>query len=331
MQYVASCWHPGICVMNPRQIVSMAFACGVLLLPAASGCNPLETQSIASKVKRMSPEQLFSDPLQVRLARAVDQGDSATVDAAVKDGADVNGYGNDGFSILYWAMARNATAGFEALVRHGADVTAQYRDPSHLSDLTKRDCIIRLALTADNTEFLRAILTHGFDPNYILYEESEETLLFTAVAEHVEPAMQILLDAGASIDHRNCAGFTPMEMAMLGRDYRSAWFLLQRGADPLIQSDGGTDLPTLFKTYGSRGVRPDQRASFEKVVVELINRGLLTRQDIIEADKPKPVPPHFEGSRPGITVIEHTPNSEAGQAIRELDRLEREANERDQR
>jgi ankyrin repeat protein len=226
-------------------------------------------------------------------------------------------------------MARNATAGFEALVRHGADVTAQYRDPALLSDGTKLGYIIRLALTADNREFLRAILKHGFDPNYILYEETRETLLFTSVEEHVEPAMQILLDAGAAIDHRNSAGFTAMEMAMLGRDYRSAWFLLQRGANPLIKSDSGTDMPALFKTYGSRGVRPDQREFFEKVVDELVKRGLLTHQDIIEADKPKRSA--SRDNSPGITVIEHSPDSEAGQAIRELDRREREANRRESR
>ena len=249
----------------------------------------------------------------------------------MRDGADVNARGKDGFSILYWAMARNATAGFEALVRHGADVTAQYRDPTLLADETKRGCIIRLALTADSPEFLRAILRHGFDPDYMLCEESGETLLFQAVGEHVEPAMKMLLDAGASIDHCNCVGFTAMESAVLRCDYRSAWFLLQRGADPRIRSDSGTDLPTLFKTYGSRGVRPDQREAFEKVVNELVKRGLLTHEDIVEADKPKPTPPGFEGSPPGITVIEHAPDSEAGQAIRELDRLERETNRAKQR
>jgi hypothetical protein len=32
-----------------------------------------------------------------------------------------------------------------------------------------------------------------------------------------------------------------------------------------------------------------------------------------------------------VTVIEHAPDSEAGQAILEMDRKEREANERDRR
>jgi len=54
------------------------------------------------------------------------------------------------------------------------------------------------------------------------------------------------------------------------------------------------------------------------VVDELVGRRLLTRQDIVEADKPKT-------RNAGVTVIEHSPDSEAGQAILKLDQLEREA------
>ena len=44
-------------------------------------------------------------------------------------------------------------------------------------------------------------------------------------------------------------------------------------------------------------------------------------QDIIEADKPKP---SALGGPPGVTVIEHTPDSEAGQELLQLDQIERE-------
>ena len=76
-------------------------------------------------------------------------------------------------------------------------------------------------------------------------------------------------------------------------------------------------------------MRPDQREYFVKVVNELVQRGLLTHQDIVEADKPKQST--LDDGPPGITVIEHDPNSEAGQAILDLDRAEREANRRDGR
>jgi hypothetical protein len=92
---------------------------------------------------------------------------------------------------------------------------------------------------------------------------------------------------------------------------------MERGADPTVKDVFGHDLSWQLKEYGSRGVRPDHRESFDAIVTELVKRGLLTHQDIIEADKPKT-------PNSGITVIEHSPDSEAGQAILELDRRERE-------
>jgi hypothetical protein len=115
----------------------------------------------------------------------------------------------------------------------------------------------------------------------------------------------------------------------MGRNYNEAWVLLENGADPTIRDDIGHDFAWGLKEYGSRGVRPDNQESFEAIVAELVKRGLLTRQDIVEADKPKRSA--LDDGPPGVTVIEHAPDSEAGQAILEMDRKEREANERDRR
>jgi ankyrin repeat protein len=270
-------------------------------------------------MKQTSPDTFFSEPLQVRLAAAVDRGDEAGVEAAVKAGADVNARGRDGYSLLYWAMARDCVAGFESLVKHGADVTRECRDPAQVSDPRTNDRPIRLSLGAKNPGFLDAILRHGFDPDFVLSRSGGETLLFGAVYDHSEPAIKTLLDAGASIDHRDIAGYTPIVSAWQICDFEAVWFLLERRADPTVGSDEGKDLAAMLKSYGSRGVLPEQREYFEKVVDELVRRGLLTRQDIVEADKPKT-------PNAGITVIEHAADSEAGRAISELERRERESN-----
>jgi hypothetical protein len=113
-----------------------------------------------------------------------------------------------------------------------------------------------------------------------------------------------------------------MVAAMMGCEYNAARVLLDRGADPTITNKQGHDFVWGLKEYGSRGVRPDHSESFDAIVDELVRRGLLTRQDITEANKLKESPPDVES---GITVIEHSPDSEAGQAILKLDQLEREA------
>jgi len=307
--------------MDARSPHMRSALAALLCVTIALGCSPFGPQSIAKQVKRMEPQEFFGDPLQARLAVAVDQGDAAAVDAAVRDGADVNARGKDGFSLLYWAMARDRVAGFEALVKSGADLTAEYRDPEQVPDPRDRDWIMRLTLTADNPEFLRIAMRHGFDPDYVRSEKYQETLLFFAARGHAEPAMAALLEAGADINHQDHLGMTPLMGAAFRRDYATVWFFLERGADPTIQNEFGGDLAALLKQYGSRGVRPDHRKSFEAIVAELVKRGLLTHQDIIEADKPKP---SALGGPPGVTVIEHAPDSEAGRALLELDQIERE-------
>jgi hypothetical protein len=266
--------------MSVKRFGSSATSVSFVFLAMVCGCSPAATPLGTPSMKQVSPSEFFTDPLQVRLAVAVDEGDASVVEAAVRAGADVHAWGKDGYSILYWALARNNVAGFEALVKNGADITGEYRDPATLKENRFRDFVIQLALEVPDPAFLGAALRHGLDPNYELDKTSKESLLFLA-------------------------------------------------GMPMTGYDQGSDVPTQFKTYGSRGVRPDQREYFEKVVAELIERGLLTRQDIVEADKPKRSA--LDDGPSGVTVIEHSPDSEAGQAILEMDRKEREANERDRR
>ena len=291
-------------------LVSVAIVCG---------CRPTAAPVEGRSMKQVPPGDFYTEPLQVRLAAAVDAGDAAAVEASVRDGADVHAWGKDGYSILYWAMARKSVAGFEALLKNGADVTGDYRDPAVVKENRLRDFIVRLTLDVADPGFLKAALRQGLDPNYVLDKDSNESLLFLAGGRHNESALQLLLDSGADIEQQNHLGYTALGEAKLRCDFKTMWFLMERAADPTVKNAMGHDLSWQFREYGSRGVRPEQREYFEKVVDELVRRGLLTRQDIVEADKPKT-------PNAGITVIEHAADSEAGRAISELDRRERESN-----
>lgn len=279
-------------------------------------------------MKQVPPGEFFTDPLQARLAVAVDEGDAAAVESAVRDGADVHAWGKDGYSILYWAMARKNVAGFEALLKNGADVRGDYRNPVVVKENRLREFIVQLTLEVADPGFLKAALRQGLDPNYVLDKDSNESLLFLAGGRHNEPALRLLLDSGANIEQQNHLGYTALGEAMLRCDFKTMWFLMERGADPTVKNVFGHDLSWQLREYGSRGVRPEHRESFEKIVDELVRRGLLTRQDIVEADKPKP---SVLGGPPGITVIEHAADSEAGQELLRLDQTEREFYERQRR
>ena len=265
----------------------------------------------------------FSSELLIRrLAIAVEKADKKEISAAVQAGADVNAFGRAGFRILDWAMARENPRGFEALLEQGASLDALYRDPKTVPDRSYNLTILERVLGTNSGEFIGVVLRNGVDPDHVPFPEDGRSLLYFASDARAFRVVDSLLDNGAAIDYRDNSGNTPLFDAMLMCNYTTAWHLLRRGADPSARNRHGNDFVWGLKQWGSRGVRPEQREYFEKVVDELVRRGLLTRQDIVEADKPKT-------PNAGITVIEHAADSEAGRAISELDRRERESNARD--
>jgi len=299
------------------------------MLGVIIGCKPAGGWLFSVQADRIEPDAFSSDSITKRLAIAVDRGDEAAVASAIKAGANVDGEGQHGFCLLYWALARKNPRGFELLLKHNANLEADYRDVKYLPDESFRYTVLEKAIASREPECLKIAIRHGLDPNYVLHPEDDTPLIFYAQRAESTPAIAVLVDAGADINRRDGAGYTAVVRAMSARDYNTAWFLLQRGADPTVKDERGRDLVSELKEYGSRGVRSDQRESFDKVINELAQRGLLTHQEIVEADKPKRSA--LRDGPAGITVIEHDPNSEAGRAILKLDQSEREANRREGR
>jgi len=278
--------------------------------------------------EHITPTAFSSEPLIRKLAIAVEKADMKEISAAVQAGADVDAFGRTGFRLLDWAIARNNPRGFEALLAQGASLDALYRDPKTVPDRSYNLTILERVLGTNSGEFIGVVLRSGVDLDHVPFPEDGRSLLFFASDAGASRVVDALLDKGAAIDYRDNSGNTPLFDAMLMRNYTTAWHLLRRGADPTARNRHGNDFVWGLKEWGSRGVRPDHRESFEAIVDELVKRGLLTRQDIFEADKPKP---SVLDGPPGITVIEHAPDSEAGQAILDLDRREREFYERQRR
>jgi uncharacterized protein len=298
----------------------------VLLLSVAivCGCRPAAVPFEGRSMKQVPPGEFYTDPLQVQLAVAVDEGDAAAVEAAVRDGADVNAFGAHGFRLLFWTLCRENVRGFELLLRHGASLDEDVRDLRGLPRPHRRESVLGATLASHDVRFLDAALRCGLDANYMPLPSNKRTLLFMAAQRDSLPAVKTLLAAGAEIDWREESGQTVLMQSMFRCDYATARFLIDNGAEPTIKDNDGHDFVWGLKEWGSRGVWPEQREGFEAVVAELIRRGLLTRQDIVEADKPKT-------PNSGITVIEHSSDSEAGQELLRLDQTERDFYERQRR
>jgi ankyrin repeat protein len=250
-------------------------------------CSFDPTAPAQAQMKRWRATKYFTDPLHVRLADAVASGDRAAIAALIKEGADVNAKGKEGIPLLVWAMAKDSVEGFDALLAHGADLTALENDPAFTRNGERTKQVIEVVVSAFNSEFLRKALEHGFDPDYVPNPEMNESLLFRAVWTHAINNAAILLDAGADINHVEANQDTPLILAQAIRYYEMVSFLLARGADAAIKTRGGYDLAALIKRYGDRGVTVHEAPHFWNVVVELKKRGLITDEDIEKANQPK--------------------------------------------
>jgi hypothetical protein len=155
-----------------------------LLVAWLIGCRPIGELFFGIRPDLIGPNEFTADPLLQRLAVAIDRGNDGEVAKAVLDGANVNATGKDGFCLLYWAMARNNAKGFEALLSHGADLEADYRDPEFLPEVSYRRAVLLIMLGLDNQACLKAALRQGLDPNFVVNPKNGMTLLAWAGHEH---------------------------------------------------------------------------------------------------------------------------------------------------
>ena len=300
----------------------MALLCALALVVTAVACFRGGADRFVETPKPITVSRFFTDPVQRRLADAVEQGNADAIAEAIRLGGDVDRLGREGVSMLTWAVLKGSVAGFQVLLSHNANLMPQMIDPERTKQGQRMDTIIEFVCTAKDKAFLKAALKHGFDPNRVIVPTLGETLLFRAVWRHDLEAAGILIDAGADVNQGDIIGNTPLALAQSINDYKMVMYLYSRGGDPTIKDNWGFDECRKLKKFGSRGVTPEQRPYFEEFVSELVSRGLLTRQDIVEADKPK------TSGKPGVEIIYHEPDSEAGQAIRAMDRAEQEATRR---
>jgi uncharacterized protein len=303
------------------------FAVASVMLALLSGCGTVNQWFFGVQATDITAENFSRDPLVRQLAIAVEQHDEPAVKAAVSQGADVNSFGAGGFRLLYWAMVRNKSEGFETLIKYGADFNADYRDVPFLPDRSYRRSVLRVVLESDSRECLKALLRHGVSPDYAPQSEDGMSLICFAGRAGSVSVIEALLEAGADINRRDAAGYTPLVRAMMGCEYNTAWLFLRRGADPTIKDYRGKTFADSLKQYGSRGVRADHQESFDAIVAELVSRGLITHQDIMEANKPKRS--ILKEELQGMNAKEFSPGSGAGNAILRLDETEGVAHQRD--
>lgn len=136
---------------------------------------------------------------------------------------------------LFEAAAVGDTARMKAVLR---------REPARV-DEANRDGFTPLGLAAffGHKETVEAVLAQGADVDLVDRSVNENTALDAAVAANHDDVVQVLLDAGASVNVRSAGGFTPLHKAALNGNRGLVELLLARGAEVgAISGDGRTPL-----------------------------------------------------------------------------------------
>jgi ankyrin repeat protein len=155
------------------------------------------------------------------VADAARAGDVRTVDALVKQRADVNGVQADGTTALHWAVRNSNLRMVDALLAAGAHATA-----------ANRYGVTPLSLAAGygDAAAIDRLLKAGADPNGTVAEG--QTMLMLAARSGQIDAVTRLLAAGARVnDKEKWMGETALMWAAAENNTSTVVTLLERGAD----------------------------------------------------------------------------------------------------
>ena len=182
---------------------------------------------------------------------AVSGGHLAVAEALLDAGADPNAIGNYGRTPLVMAIYEDDLAGVRMLLKRGAKVNLKsrrndYEPPlSAAAAIKKSDTIhsakssgaVALGLTVElrNPEIFKAVLEAGADPNEIGVL-GQTPLIRLAWQRDVPdeiliPLMELLVKAGAKVDHEEQDGGTALLGAVLRNKPQAVKFLAGAGAD----------------------------------------------------------------------------------------------------
>lgn len=107
------------------------------------------------KVGDKTAEEVFGATALAQLAKAACNGDPAGIAAALREGADVNGHGQEGMTPLLWALSCDNVRGIEALLEAGANPNQPVGSCT----------AVYLAATRHDPGPLHTLLRHGGDAN----------------------------------------------------------------------------------------------------------------------------------------------------------------------
>jgi ankyrin repeat protein len=182
--------------------------------------------------------EVYRDPTAAALAKAAAEGDKPRVRELIRNGGNPNARGDQGVSLLQWALLNRSVPGMEALLEGGADPAT--------ADSSGKTALHYAAL-ANDPAYLETLLRAGADPN-TPNAVTREPPIVPALMGQREEQFRALLAAGADPNLADRMGDTPLHVAAKINAFARVLDLLKAGADPAAVNIRGTT----FRTYLER-------------------------------------------------------------------------------
>ena len=171
----------------------------------------------------------FGTGPQRDLAEAAAAGRLPQIKQALAAGAKIDAQGQDGMTVLIWAMANENKRGVQALLKAGANPNLQTVDG---------DSAMGYAAMNDDAGYLDALLKSGGNPN-LVNPNTSETVIFESIRRSLLKQVQLLIAAHADLNCRDRNGATPVLAAASAGQCKLVHAMLAAGADPTVKDDAG--------------------------------------------------------------------------------------------
>ncbi|MFN0199506.1 MAG: ankyrin repeat domain-containing protein [Planctomycetaceae bacterium] len=232
-----------------------------------------------------SPSDYYTDAKVISLIKAARRGKVKTIDRLVAEGVDVNAKGKDDITPLFFALEARNKAGFLRLLEHKAN-------PNLPNSLSGESVISIAAKIEDDSSWLKMVLEHGGNPNTPDMVDSmeqfrNETPIFRALWSRNVENVELLIKAGADLNHQTEFGETPLMYAASFNWYDHVYRFLEAGADWTIKNKRNQDLAFSCFMSPARSSKkfPENTRSYEKVLEFLREKGVNLEAAKAEADK----------------------------------------------
>ena len=133
----------------------------------------------------------------------------------------------------------------------------------------------------EDSWWLKMILSHGGDTEVEDNVDSidlmwGQTPIYKAIKTHKSENVELLIKAGANLNHQDYIGVTPVMKASAYRDYKSVYQMLQAGADWQFKMPNGFDLAISCVSFpiDNPNQFPERYQYYQKVLQFLDEKGV---------------------------------------------------------